>query len=103
MVVSGAVESTTVHAWVVASASDISSGTSTRTSNSWGPSGTPMYSFGDRQREKFPVSSAHSYWRPLPSAENSNVAVRLSVVTCGPDVIMTDGGIVWTLQLHSAG
>src|SRR5687767_3094846 len=103
IVVSGAALSTTVHWYLVISGSGCSSATSTRTSKVWMPSGTPLYVFGETHGEKTPVSSAHSYWRLRPSAPNTNVAVRFSVVTSGPEVMATAGAGPTTSQLHSAG
>src|SRR5688500_11884894 len=88
---------------MVDSGSAHSSGTRTLTSNVWGPSGTPLYVFGETHSENAPPSSAHSYWRSRPLAANTNVAVLLSVVTSGPDEIMGGGAMPEMLQLHSAG
>src|SRR5918999_606027 len=59
--VSGATLSTTVHSQVVTSASlPASSDTYTRTAKSCGPSGTPMYVFGEVQSENAAPSKEHS-------------------------------------------
>ena len=59
--------------------------------------------FGERQGENSPPSSAHSYTRSRPSAPKTKVALLLSVVTSGPELIITGGAGPRTSQLHSAG
>src|ERR687895_189636 len=83
------------------------SGAHTRTSNRYEPNASPPYVFGDVQSENVPptvgVVRAHSYWSPRPGAAKTNVAVRLSVLASGLDVISTGGAAVFTLQAYSAG
>ena len=55
------------------------SGTSTRTSKVCGAISSPLYVFGDVHGVHSPASSEHSYVGLLALAENSNVALVLSV------------------------
>src|ERR687895_1588851 len=105
-VFSSADDGTTVHSHVaIGEATDAFSPSNTRTSNVCSPSGRPLYAFGDRHGENSPPSRAHSY-RPfgtVPSAANSKLALRISVVRSGPEVMRTGSGMEATSQLHSAG
>jgi hypothetical protein len=87
----------------VIGASGSFSGASTRTSNVCGAIGSPPYVFGDVQGVHVPPSSEHSNVRLRPSAEKTNVALVLSVLASGLDVISTGGAGVFTFQSYSAG
>ena len=63
----------------------------------------PPYVFGDAHGAHSPLSSEHSYARLRPSAEDSNVALVLSVLRAGFDVISTGGAAALTFQSSSAG
>src|SRR5688572_10003360 len=95
MVVSGGVEATIRHSYVVIGGSAEPSATSTRTSNLCTPRDRPSYSFGERHGENVPplvgVVSAHSYSRSRPGEEKTNSALVESVLIGGPDSIMTAG------------
>ena len=68
-----------------------------------GPSGSPLYVFGEEHGENVPVSSAHSYLSSRPLAEKANVALVLSVRASGAESMVTGGARPWTSQLYSAG
>jgi hypothetical protein len=107
IVVSGGSSSVTVHEYDVIGGSGSASGTSTRTSNVYDPNGSPPYVFGDAQTENVPstvgVVRAHSYWRSRPRASKANVALWLSVLASGFDVMSTGGASMATFQSNSAG
>ena len=99
-------DETTLHSYVATGESTAASSPSnTRTWNSCGPSGRPLYAFGEKHGENSPPSREHSYrlFGTVPSASNSKRAERSLVVRSGPAVISTGSGIAPTSQLHSAG
>src|SRR5687768_11776478 len=89
----------TVHACVAGEPSTLPAASVARTLNSWLPSASAVYAFGEEQVANAAPSSEHSNVAPA-SEEKLKVAVVAPVVAAGaPEPIVVSGAAVSTVQL----